>query len=108
MVRGTDKELILGFLGTKYVGEYKDGKEHGQGTKTWGNGDKYAGEWKDGKEHGQGTHTWGKGQYKGDKYVGEFKDGLLHGKGTYTNASDGTVSKGLWEDNNLIIKFTTH
>ena len=33
-----------------YVGEFKDGKEHGQGTNIWSNGNKYVGEWKDGKE----------------------------------------------------------
>ncbi len=34
-------------------------------------GDKYVGEWKDGKRHGEGTYTWS----DGDKYVGEYKDG---------------------------------
>jgi len=44
-------EEIDGFL--------EDQKENvvlnGQGTYTWSNGNKYEGEWKDGKEHGQGT-----------------------------------------------------
>jgi hypothetical protein len=34
--------------GDKYVGEYKDGEEHGQGTYTWSDGQKYEGKWKDG------------------------------------------------------------
>ena len=34
----------------KYVGEYKDGKKHGQGTYTWSDGEKYVGEYKDGKK----------------------------------------------------------
>ena len=42
---------------------------------TWSNGEKYVGEYKDGKKHGQGTYTYGKGKWEGDKYVGEFKDG---------------------------------
>ena len=33
----------------EYVGEYKDGKKHGQGTYTWSDGEKYVGEFKDGK-----------------------------------------------------------
>ena len=38
-----------------YVGEWKDGKMHGQGTQTWKDEDagvfaKFKGEWKDGKE----------------------------------------------------------
>ena len=41
--------------GVKYVGEWKDGKEHGRGTWTFPSGVGYAGEFNDGKEHGQGT-----------------------------------------------------
>ena len=48
MVLCTDKEPILLANGDKYVGEYKDGKQHGQGTYTYANGDKYVGEYKDG------------------------------------------------------------
>jgi len=45
------------YYGKKYVGEFKDGKEHGKGTYTYPDGVKYEGEWKDGKEHGHGTLT---------------------------------------------------
>ena len=41
-----------------YVGEYKDGNIHGQGTFTFADGGKYIGEWKDGEKHGQGTMTY--------------------------------------------------
>ena len=34
--------------GAKYVGEFKDGKPHGQGTMTSSDGTKYVGEFKDG------------------------------------------------------------
>ena len=54
----------------EYVGEYKDGKKHGQGTYTWFDGGIYVGKWKDGKEHGQGTYTF----HDGRKYVGEWKN----------------------------------
>ena len=40
------------------------------GTYTSAKGDKYVGEFRDGKYHGQGTETFG-----GGKYVGEYKDG---------------------------------
>ena len=70
---------------------------NGQGTFTYANGTKYAGEWKDGKPHGQGTGTFS----NGDKYVGEHKDGKGHGQGTYTYA-DGTVEKGIWENGELV------
>ena len=35
--------------GSKFVGEYKDGKFHGQGTYTRVDGVKFVGEWIDGK-----------------------------------------------------------
>ena len=35
--------------GSKYVGGWKDGKEHGQGTYTYADGRKDAGEWKEDK-----------------------------------------------------------
>ena len=54
----------------EYIGEYKDGLYHGQGTWTHPDGDKYEGEFKDGLSHGQGTYTYADGK----KYVGEFKD----------------------------------
>ena len=38
------------------------------------------GEWKDGKKHGQGTFTYGKGKWEGDKYEGEFKVGYRNVK----------------------------
>jgi len=75
--------ILLEPIGDKYVGEYKDGKQHGQGTYTWVSGDKYVGEYKDGKQHGQGTYTY----VNGGKYVGDWKDGKEHGQGTFTYAN---------------------
>ena len=66
--------------GTKYVGEFKAGERHGQGTFTWYNGNKYVGEYKNDKRNGQGIFTWA----DGEKYVGEYKDGKRNGQGTYT------------------------
>ena len=102
--------------GVKYVGEWKDGKRHGQGAYTYASSAKYVGEWKDGKKHGQGAYTYasgaryvgefkdgemhGQGAYtypNGAKYVGQFKDGKVQGHGTYTN-TDGSIAEGLWEN----------
>ena len=108
--------------GSKYAGDWKDNKKHGQGTYTWVDGDKYVGEYKDDKRDGQGVYIYGpKSEWAGDKYVGEFKDGKRYGQGTYTWANgekdvgefkngvldgfatryfaDGTIDKeGIWKN----------
>ncbi|MBC8554421.1 MAG: caspase family protein, partial [Candidatus Brocadiales bacterium] len=105
--------------GDKYVGEFKNGKKDGQGTKTWASGRKYVGEWKDDKMNGQGTYTWASGnkyvgEWKddkmngqftvtyanGNKYVGEFKDGEKDGQGTFTWAGEWLGQKyvGEWKN----------
>ena len=67
--------------GSKYIGEFKDGKFSEQGTFTYKDGTTYFGEFVEGKFNGQGTHT----TMDGKKYVGEWKDNLRHGKGIFTN-----------------------
>ena len=47
--------------GIKYVGEWRNGKSHGQGAFTFPDGDKYVGEFRDGKANGHGIHTWANG-----------------------------------------------
>ena len=42
--------------GYKYIGQWKNGKYHGQGI-FYGDGYKYLGQWKDGKYHGQDIFT---------------------------------------------------
>jgi len=83
--------------GTKYVGEFKDGKRHGQGTVTYANGDKYVGEFKDNNQHGHGTFTWS----SGTEYVGGWKNLLRHGQGTMTWAN-GKIKSGIWEKGKLV------
>jgi len=80
--------------GRKYVGEFKDGKMHGQGTFTHTNGSEYVGEWRDGKPNGQGTLT----HSDGSERVGEFKDGKANGQGIETTA-DGTKYVGEFKNN---------
>ncbi len=74
--------------GTKYVGEFKNDQSNGKGTITLANGDKYVGEFKDHNYNGQGTFYYlADNQFKGDKYVGEFKNDKFNGKGTLTKAN---------------------
>ena len=79
--------------GNKYVGEWKDGEQSGEGTFTWPDGEKYEGSWSNGERNGQGTYTYA----SGNKYVGEYKDGKLNGQGTFTWA-DGDEYVGRWKD----------
>ena len=83
--------------GNIYVGEYKDGKRHGQGTYTYASGNIYVGEWKEDGRHGQGTYTF----TNGDIYVGEYKDGKRHGQGTFTFV-DGTKYVGFFMNNDYV------
>ena len=83
--------------GRKYVGQYKNHKKHGQGTYKYANGDKYVGKWKKAKYDGQGTYTYA----NGDKYDGKWKKGSRHGQGIFTYA-DGKVEEGIWKSDKLI------
>jgi hypothetical protein len=77
--------------GEKYVGEIKEAKRNGQGANTYANGDKYIGEWSNDKENGQGTFTFS----DGGRYVGEHKDGKKHGQGTFF-LPDGKFALSEW------------
>lgn len=102
--------------GRWYVGEFKNGKEHGQGAITFPDGQEYVGEWKEGAIHGQGTWThpeghkyvggfkdWdltGHGTFvdsNGEKYVGEYKASKRHGRGILIDSS-GAITEGFWMD----------
>ena len=124
VIAGRQGEQYLDFGdGIKYVGQVKDGKPHGMGTKTWIHGE-YTGQWKDGKRHGQGTMietdeiiSKYAGQWQNDKrhgqgtethslnsfdnadseYVGQFKDGRYHGQGTSYSFGIKTY-EGQWEN----------
>ena len=67
------------------------------GTLTFKDGSKYVGEFKNGRLSGQGTFTW----LDGVKYVGGFKAGKRHGQGTYSWL-DGTIDNGIWEKDKLV------
>jgi hypothetical protein len=69
--------------------EVKDGEIH---QYTHATGDKYVGAWKDGLKHGQGTYTYADGR----KYVGEYKDDVPHGFGTGFSADGAAEYQGEW------------
>ena len=106
--------LYLWENGTKYMGEWKDGKRHGQGNMTYHDGSKFVGKWKDGKRHGQGNMTYATDVssnftlqknnvltfHDGSKFVGKWKNGKRHGQGTwkhpYGRTYVGGYKNGWW------------
>jgi antitoxin component YwqK of YwqJK toxin-antitoxin module len=80
----------------RYVGEWRDGKRHGQGTLYYQNGAiKYYGKWQDGKQHGQGTSY----NYNGNiDYQGNWKDSAPHGQGTLFYFNGKVLYQGKWID----------
>jgi hypothetical protein len=90
--------IFKGQDGRKYVGEYKNHKKHGQGTYTYSNGDKYVGEWKKAKYSGYGTFFYS----NGDKYIGKWKKGRRHGEGTLILVNTNKIKKGIWKNDKLI------
>jgi len=53
---------------------------------------KYIGNWKDGKQDGQGHLIWASSA----NYKGQFKDGQPNGDGVFTSADGKSEYKGLW------------
>lgn len=59
--------------GETYEGEFKDDKFHGTGTYRFKNGDLYSGQWRNGKQEGHGVHI----SSDGERFEGTFRDGIL-------------------------------
>jgi hypothetical protein len=76
-------------IGTSYLGQYKNGKAHGQGKTSWSNGDSHTGSYKKGNTDGLGTKIWS----DGSQYIGHFLDNKRHGQGKYTYL-DGRTREG--------------
>ena len=81
----------------RYVGEWKDGKRDGDGTMWYPIGHKYVGEWRDNRRNGQGTMSYPDGR----KYVGEWKDGKRNGQGIEYTQDGSTLRSGTWKNGNF-------
>jgi hypothetical protein len=81
-----------------YVGEFREGKKHGRGVKTWPWGDRYEGDFRDDAKHGVGRYTWGaRSAFAGERYEGGFANDKRNGYGVYVWASGDTYA-GPWKD----------
>jgi uncharacterized protein len=72
--------------GGKYVGFFRNNLPDGVGTAVFPDGSRYEGDFQEGKWTGQGIFYFGEGQWKGDFYDGQFVNGEFQGPGTYTFA----------------------
>lgn len=91
-----------------YEGEFKAGKKHGYGTKTWlHNGDTYKGAFLADHKHGLGTYIWGKAsELAGYRYKGYFEKDLRQGYGEFT-WPNGDTYQGQWQADQQIDGLTT-
>ena len=93
-----------------YVGEFKDGKKHGYGVKTWKNGEQYIGQFVNDAKNGFGIYKWAPqaARYTGDPkagardvYIGQFTNDQRDGDGAYEWAS-GDTYRGKWAQDKFI------
>ncbi|MCB0550667.1 MAG: caspase family protein [Phaeodactylibacter sp.] len=66
---------------------------NGKGTLAYIDGSRYAGQFRQGKPNGQGVFYYP----NGDQHTGEFQNGVPHGKGSLRMAS-GQLTEGHWVD----------
>lgn len=94
-------------IGTaRYKGEFKAGRKHGKGVKSWPSGDRYEGEFVEDRKEGRGVYTWGsRSAWAGEKYSGRFANDRRHGEGVY-EWPNGDRYAGPWQNDMIIGKAT--
>lgn len=69
------RDHVYECTGARYVGEWKGGFRHGNGTMQWQDGATYEGQWCLGR-------AWGKGRFthvQGEVYEGDWRNDKAHG-----------------------------
>lgn len=79
--------------GSEYVGNWKDNKMHGQGTRRFPNGNVYTGNYREGKRSGNGRCYYA----NGDMYVGEWGNDQMSGFGRYYYNNGQCFEGFFWE-----------
>ena len=85
----------------EYRGSFRAGRKHGEGVKSWPNGDRYAGEFFEDAKHGTGRYDFGRGPWAAESYQGGFLNDLRYGMGVYRWAT-GDIYSGPWENDAAI------
>ncbi|CAD8181786.1 unnamed protein product [Paramecium pentaurelia] len=80
-IQGEGQEIKID--GTKYFGQFYNGKKDGRGILILNDGCKYEGQFKNNLFHGEGTFLWN----DGSNYTGTFTKGLILGFGQYMNGN---------------------
>jgi hypothetical protein len=80
--------------GTKYIGNYLNGKIFDFGAFLWKEGHSYYGQWKNEKMDGKGKFTW----INGDVFVGTYVNDLKCGEGEYFFADQQSILRGIWQN----------
>lgn len=81
-----------------YRGDFKAGRKHGKGIKTWRNGDRYEGDFIEDRREGTGMYAWGRGSaWAGQRYTGGYLNDRRHGYGVY-EWPNGERYAGPWEN----------
>lgn len=81
--------------GSRYKGQFFQGKRHGVGIYYYSNGDVYGGQWSNDLFDGYGFYIFN----SGERYEGELKNGKKHGKGKYYYIN-GSIYDGSWAFDN--------
>jgi hypothetical protein len=80
----------------EYRGDFRAGRKHGKGIKTWPSGDRYEGDFVDDRKEGLGRYLWGpRTASAGENYSGAYLNDQRHGEGVYAWPSGDRYS-GPW------------
>ncbi len=77
---------------SKYTGDFKDDKRHGQGSMVYPDGQKYTGGFVSDRREGAGVYT----SPNGSTWTGEFKNDKPNGRGVLADKSGKALKEGVW------------
>mmetsp|Transcript_36863 Transcript_36863/g.88724 ORF Transcript_36863/g.88724 Transcript_36863/m.88724 type:complete len:283 (+) Transcript_36863:52-900(+) len=92
--RSTEPSSSKGGFGNAYEGQWKQDRQHGQGTIKWEDGSIFEGTFANGDKNGEGRFSWA----DGSTFSGQFARNVMNGRGTYKWA-DSMQYSGQWSNN---------